>query len=303
MSIADKIVRLTTARNNIRTALSSKGVAASTHGFEDFATDIQSITAGSAYDTYEGSYQIEPGFTSQVLATQGKVMTSDLVIDAIGVTRTLNASGQRVVRIGGSSSSSPSSPSESGSGDSEGSGSGNDGEGSEVVTTHEIYSTYVVSTSASSLTIPCPFEPTGFTINWVPNLLTTSELAPLLSAFGVDNSVSVCTTIDASMPGLQPLVTAIGYPGNTAWLQYHYYANGTRDSISVLESFMDSLLSYSNGNLTVLPDSEQGTATWAYLPEGFENSQVASALISQLGQQTFNAYSQLVKTYFVTLWR
>lgn len=46
MSIADKITRLTTARNNIRTALAAKSVSASDHGFEDFATDIDSI-AGS----------------------------------------------------------------------------------------------------------------------------------------------------------------------------------------------------------------------------------------------------------------
>ena len=46
MSIADKITRLTVARNNIRTSLSSKGVEASDHGFEDFASDIDSITGG-----------------------------------------------------------------------------------------------------------------------------------------------------------------------------------------------------------------------------------------------------------------
>jgi|GEM_PF-5346492 len=43
MSIADKIVSLTTARNNIRTALVDKGVDASNHGFQDFATDIGNI--------------------------------------------------------------------------------------------------------------------------------------------------------------------------------------------------------------------------------------------------------------------
>ena len=43
MSIADKIISLTTARNNIRTALVDKGVNASDHGFEDFADDIGNI--------------------------------------------------------------------------------------------------------------------------------------------------------------------------------------------------------------------------------------------------------------------
>ena len=49
MSVADKITRLTTARNNIRTALAAKGItAASGHGFEDFAEDINDITSGGS---------------------------------------------------------------------------------------------------------------------------------------------------------------------------------------------------------------------------------------------------------------
>ena len=43
MSVADKITRLTTARDNIRTVLSSKGINASENGFEDFADDIRNI--------------------------------------------------------------------------------------------------------------------------------------------------------------------------------------------------------------------------------------------------------------------
>ena len=43
MSIADKINSLTTARNNIRTALINKGISAADHGFEDFASDVDSI--------------------------------------------------------------------------------------------------------------------------------------------------------------------------------------------------------------------------------------------------------------------
>ena len=49
MGVADKITRLTTARNNIRTALAAKGItAASGHGFEDFAEDISDITSGGS---------------------------------------------------------------------------------------------------------------------------------------------------------------------------------------------------------------------------------------------------------------
>lgn len=48
MSIADKLSRLSTARNNIITAITNKGVTATGHGFEDFPNDIASITGGGA---------------------------------------------------------------------------------------------------------------------------------------------------------------------------------------------------------------------------------------------------------------
>lgn len=48
MSVADKITRLTTARNNIRTALNNKGADATEHGFEDFAEDINGLSGESS---------------------------------------------------------------------------------------------------------------------------------------------------------------------------------------------------------------------------------------------------------------
>ena len=45
MSVADKITRLTTARDNIRTALSNNNIDASESGFEDFADDISNISS------------------------------------------------------------------------------------------------------------------------------------------------------------------------------------------------------------------------------------------------------------------
>ena len=63
MSISDKITRLTTARNDIRTAINAKGGSASSHGFEDFAGDIGNITTG--IDPQELSWQQTP---SQVQA-------------------------------------------------------------------------------------------------------------------------------------------------------------------------------------------------------------------------------------------
>ena len=47
MSIADKLTRLSDARDDIITALGNKGVTATGHGFEDFPTDIASIVSGS----------------------------------------------------------------------------------------------------------------------------------------------------------------------------------------------------------------------------------------------------------------
>lgn len=47
MSIADKLSRLSDARDDIITALGNKGVTATGHGFEDFPTDIASIVSGS----------------------------------------------------------------------------------------------------------------------------------------------------------------------------------------------------------------------------------------------------------------
>lgn len=44
MSVADKITRLKTARDNIRTALASYDIDASDHGYEDFANDIEGIS-------------------------------------------------------------------------------------------------------------------------------------------------------------------------------------------------------------------------------------------------------------------
>lgn len=49
MSIASEITALTSDRNAIRTALVNQGItAASTHGFDDFATDIAAIEGGSS---------------------------------------------------------------------------------------------------------------------------------------------------------------------------------------------------------------------------------------------------------------
>ena len=73
MSIADKITRLTTARDDIRTALEDKGIDASEHGFEDFADDISDISSGgnpNYIETIEGTLanpfaNVDPSFFIQ----------------------------------------------------------------------------------------------------------------------------------------------------------------------------------------------------------------------------------------------
>lgn len=47
MSIADKLTRLSDARDDIITSLGNKGIVATDHGFEDFPADIDAIVSGS----------------------------------------------------------------------------------------------------------------------------------------------------------------------------------------------------------------------------------------------------------------
>ena len=63
MSIADKLTRLTAARDDTRTALAAKGQSVSTHGFEDFPDDIAAI---SAADLVSGTKSITSSGTHDV---------------------------------------------------------------------------------------------------------------------------------------------------------------------------------------------------------------------------------------------
>lgn len=53
MSIADKLAQLVTIRENIRTALVGQGISAADHNFENFATDISSISGGGSAADFE----------------------------------------------------------------------------------------------------------------------------------------------------------------------------------------------------------------------------------------------------------
>ena len=50
---------------------------------------------------YTGAYNIDPKFTAQKLATNGKKMLDDVTVEAIEVQRVSNTSGGRTVYIGG----------------------------------------------------------------------------------------------------------------------------------------------------------------------------------------------------------
>ncbi len=73
MSVADKIERLTDARNAIRTALSGKGIGASMHGFEAFADDIDAIAIGVDIDGDDLGY----GYALVGSATVGTAIVGD----------------------------------------------------------------------------------------------------------------------------------------------------------------------------------------------------------------------------------
>ena len=50
---------------------------------------------------YTGAYNVDPKFTAQKLATNGKKMLDDVTVEAIEVQRVSNTSGGRTVYIGG----------------------------------------------------------------------------------------------------------------------------------------------------------------------------------------------------------
>ena len=52
-------------------------------------------------DEYDGQYEINPSFDDQILETKNKLMTDDVTVNAITVSRTTNPSGGKTVYIGG----------------------------------------------------------------------------------------------------------------------------------------------------------------------------------------------------------
>lgn len=55
----------------------------------------------SSHPIYPGPYEVVPSFENQLLATNSKLMTSDVEVDAIYVSSTPNPAGGNTVYIGG----------------------------------------------------------------------------------------------------------------------------------------------------------------------------------------------------------
>lgn len=53
------------------------------------------------YEIYEGAYEITPKFAEQKLSTANKVLTKDVTIEKIPITRVSNTSGGNTIIIGG----------------------------------------------------------------------------------------------------------------------------------------------------------------------------------------------------------
>jgi len=92
MSIADKITRLQNAKTDIAETITSKGGTVSAgDGFEEFADDIETIPA--KYEAYEGSIDVTPTASDQVLETEQKSLESDITIRKVPTYETSNPAG------------------------------------------------------------------------------------------------------------------------------------------------------------------------------------------------------------------
>ena len=59
------------------------------------------ISGRCHHETYDGTYEVIPTFSRQTLNTYNKLMTDDLTVRAIEVSRTSNPQGGNTIFIGG----------------------------------------------------------------------------------------------------------------------------------------------------------------------------------------------------------
>lgn len=67
----------------------------------ELETILQAINELPEYETYDGSYRVRPLITAQTLATNNKLMHSDLIIEEIPYSEVTNGVGGMTVTIGG----------------------------------------------------------------------------------------------------------------------------------------------------------------------------------------------------------
>lgn len=60
-----------------------------------------SIVGRCHHETYDGTYEVTPTFSRQTLNTHDKLMTDDLTVRPIEVSRTSNPQGGNTIFIGG----------------------------------------------------------------------------------------------------------------------------------------------------------------------------------------------------------
>lgn len=70
---------------------------------EEFELSIEEAYVSSYIDAdvYEGQYTVTPSFEIQTLQTKNKVLTNDIAVNAIEVSRVSNLQGGKTVYIGG----------------------------------------------------------------------------------------------------------------------------------------------------------------------------------------------------------
>ena len=68
----------------------------------EITVDFGSLSVGRCHhETYDGTYEVIPTFSRQTLNTHDKLMTDDLTVRAIEVSRTSNPQGGNTIFIGG----------------------------------------------------------------------------------------------------------------------------------------------------------------------------------------------------------
>lgn len=101
-TIAEKLAYLLETKRLIKQAIQSKGITVTDNDtFRDYADKIDQIDSANVYEIYNGSYNITPKVTSQTLNTDQKVMSDDVTIQGIPISRTSNNEGGQTILIGG----------------------------------------------------------------------------------------------------------------------------------------------------------------------------------------------------------